>query len=72
MKRIATVSGLIAATALALGAMTGTAAADNNAEVQNVTIPICLDAGILQGSGVFGGDGCNVVDIEHEKGVGIA
>ncbi|MBV2361813.1 hypothetical protein ACFPZ0_01995 [Streptomonospora nanhaiensis] len=72
MKRIATVSGLIAATALALGAMTGTAAADNNAEVQNITIPVCLDLGALQGSGVYGGDGCNVVDVHSEKGVGVS
>ncbi|GAB3443484.1 hypothetical protein GCM10027570_11480 [Streptomonospora sediminis] len=69
MKRIATVSGLIAATALAFGAMSGTASADNNAEVQNITVPICVD--LLQASGVAP-DGCSVVDVHKEKGLGIS
>ncbi|MFW5420512.1 hypothetical protein J0910_28260 [Nocardiopsis sp. CNT-189] len=68
MKRIAAVSGLLATTALALGAMTGTASADNNAEVQNITVPICAD--VLSVSGIDA-DGCSKVDIHTEKGVGV-
>ncbi|MFC4565235.1 hypothetical protein ACFO4E_25560 [Nocardiopsis mangrovi] len=64
MKRIATVSGLLAATALAFGAMAGPAAADNNADIQNITIPICVDA--LTFTGVAKAQ-CNVVDI-HDIG----
>ncbi|GAA1759667.1 MULTISPECIES: hypothetical protein [Streptomonospora] len=69
MKRIATVSGLIAGTALALGAMAGTASADNNADVQNITVPVCVD--VLQASG-FAPDGCSVVDVHDEKGIGVS
>ncbi|MUL41911.1 hypothetical protein FZ103_12110 [Streptomonospora sp. PA3] len=69
MKRIATVSGLIAATALALGAMTGSASADNNAEIQNITVPICVD--VLQASGIAP-DGCSNVDVHKEKGIGVS
>ncbi|KIH97803.1 membrane protein [Streptomonospora alba] len=63
MKRIAKVSGLVAATALAFGAMTGTASADNNAEIQNITVPICVD--VLQASGIAP-DGCNNIDVEKK------
>lgn len=63
MKRIATVSGLVLATGLALGAMSGTAAADNNANVQNVTVPVCAD--VLTFSG-FNVDGCNVVSSDSD------
>ncbi|WP_116245601.1 hypothetical protein [Nocardiopsis sp. FIRDI 009] len=59
MKRFSTASGLILATGLALGAMTGTAAADNNADVQNITVPICAD--VIDVS-LVELDGCNVVD----------
>ena len=58
MKRITAVSGLILATGLALGAMSGTAAADNNANIQNVTVPVCAD--VISFSG-FSSEGCNVV-----------
>ncbi|WP_433698596.1 hypothetical protein [Nocardiopsis sp. CA-288880] len=68
MKRIATVSGLLLATGLALGAMTGTAAADNNANIQNVTVPICAD--ILAFDGVDLG-GCNVVSGTATKGISV-
>ncbi|ASU56595.1 MULTISPECIES: hypothetical protein [Nocardiopsis] len=68
MSRIAKVSGFVLATGLAFGAFTGTAAADNNADVQNVTIPICLD--ILTASGVSGSD-CNVIDWESTKGISV-
>ncbi|GAA3752691.1 hypothetical protein [Salinactinospora qingdaonensis] len=67
MKRIATLSGLIATSALALGALAGPAQADNNADVQNVTIPICAD--VLQLTGVSS-DGCNVVENHLEEGKG--
>ncbi|MFD6951079.1 hypothetical protein A6A08_00810 [Nocardiopsis sp. TSRI0078] len=66
MSRIAKVSGFVLATGLAFGAMTGTAAADNNAEIQNITIPICLD--VLKASGVSGGD-CNVVSWDSTSGI---
>ncbi|MEV2275941.1 hypothetical protein AB0I72_10160 [Nocardiopsis sp. NPDC049922] len=66
MPRIAKASGLILATGLALGAMTGTAAADNNARVQNITIPICLD--LIQAAGLSA-DGCNVVDVDHNGNI---
>ncbi|PDP86060.1 hypothetical protein CQJ94_20215 [Glycomyces fuscus] len=68
MSRIAKVSGFVLATGLAFGALTGTAAADNNAEVQNVTIPICLD--VLAASGFSGGD-CNVVSWDSTKGISV-
>ncbi|MFC3994600.1 hypothetical protein ACFOVU_01630 [Nocardiopsis sediminis] len=67
MKRIATVSGLLAATALAFGAMAGPASADNNADIQNITVPICVD--VLQFTGV-NDIGCNVVDIHDIGNVG--
>ncbi|NYH53344.1 MULTISPECIES: hypothetical protein [Nocardiopsis] len=68
MSRIAKVSGFVLATGLAFGAMTGTAAADNNAEIQNITIPICLD--VLKASGVSGGD-CNVVNWDSTSGIAV-
>jgi len=68
MSRIAKVSGFVLATGLAFGAFTGTAAADNNADVQNVTIPICLD--VLAASGVSGSD-CNVVSWEATEGISV-
>ena len=66
MTRIAKVSGFVLAAGLAFGALTGTAAADNNANVQNVTIPICLD--VLAASGFSGGD-CNVVSWDSHTGI---
>ena len=68
MKRIATFSGLFLATGLALGAMTGTAAADNNANIQNVTVPICAE--VLAFSG-FDLGGCNVVSKTSTSGIAI-
>ncbi|WP_116245602.1 hypothetical protein [Nocardiopsis sp. FIRDI 009] len=68
MTRIAKASGLVLATGLALGALTGTAAADNNANVQNITVPICAD--ILQFAGVSV-DGCNVIDKDANGNVSI-
>jgi len=68
MTRIAKVSGFVLAAGLAFGAFTGTAAADNNADVQNVTIPICID--VLKASGVSGA-GCNVVSWESTSGIAI-
>jgi hypothetical protein len=66
MSRIAKVSGFVLATGLAFGALTGTAAADNNAEVQNITVPICVD--VLQAAG-FASDGCNVVSSDKTSGI---
>ena len=66
MKRFASVSGLILATGLALGAMTGTAAADNNADLQNVTVPVCADVITFSLVGV---DGCNVVSSDSTSGI---
>ena len=66
MKRITAVSGLILATGLALGAMTGTAAADNNANIQNVTVPICAE--VLAFSGLDSG-GCNVISNDFHSGI---
>jgi hypothetical protein len=66
MSRIAKVSGFVLATGLAFGAFAGTAAADNNAEVQNVTIPICVD--LLASSG-FTGAQCNVVSWDSTSGI---
>ncbi|CAL9457826.1 hypothetical protein SUDANB121_02592 [Nocardiopsis dassonvillei] len=66
MTRIAKISGLVLATGLAFGAMTGTAAADNNANVQNLTIPVCVD--VLQAAG-FTADGCNVVSWDSTSGI---
>ncbi|MDE3722372.1 MULTISPECIES: hypothetical protein [Nocardiopsis] len=68
MKRFATVSGLVLATGLALGAMTGTAAADNNANIQNVTVPICAD--IITFS-LVNMDGCNVISSNSTSGIAI-
>ncbi|GAA1092327.1 hypothetical protein [Nocardiopsis composta] len=68
MKRIAAASGLLAATALALGAMTGTASADNNAEVQNITVPVCVDLLAASGKAL---DGCSKVDVHTEEGTGV-
>ncbi|WP_028646552.1 hypothetical protein [Nocardiopsis sp. CNT312] len=59
MKRFSTVSGLVLATGLALGALSAPASADNNSDVQNITVPICAD--VLQFAGISA-DGCNVVD----------
>ena len=69
MSRIAKVSGFVLATGLAFGAFTGTAAAANNANVQNVTIPICLD--VLKASGVSA-SGCNVVDWDATSGIAVS
>ncbi|GHD23331.1 hypothetical protein [Nocardiopsis kunsanensis] len=66
MSRIAKVSGFVLATGLAFGALSGTAAADNNADMQNVTIPVCLD--VLKASGASA-SGCNVVDINDNDGI---
>ncbi|WP_067969814.1 hypothetical protein [Nocardiopsis trehalosi] len=67
MKRIATLSGLVATAAIAFGAMAGPAAADNNADIQNITIPICAD--VLQASGIAP-DGCSVVKIKDTANKG--
>ncbi|MCK9872616.1 hypothetical protein AB0M72_26520 [Nocardiopsis dassonvillei] len=69
MKRFASVSGLILATGLALGAMSGTAAADNNAEIQNVTVPICAD--VLAFDGVELGGDCNVISGDSTSGISV-
>ncbi|MFY7064379.1 hypothetical protein ACOQFV_00790 [Nocardiopsis changdeensis] len=66
MKRFASVSGLILATGLAFGAMTGTAAADNNADIQNITVPICADVITFS---LVSMDGCNVVSNESTSGI---
>ncbi|MBE3000411.1 hypothetical protein IDM40_17135 [Nocardiopsis sp. HNM0947] len=68
MSRIAKVSGFVLATGLAFGAFSGTAAADNNADVQNITIPVCVD--VLKASGVSA-EGCNVVDINDTDGISV-
>jgi hypothetical protein len=68
MTRIAKVSGFVLAAGLAFGAFTGTAAADNNAEIQNITIPICLD--VLKASGVSA-TGCNVVSSTSTSGIAV-
>lgn len=68
MKRFASVSGLILATGLAFGAMSGTAAADNNADIQNVTVPICAD--VLAFTGLSGGE-CNVTSAEETSGISV-
>ncbi|MCY9787471.1 hypothetical protein KIK06_26670 [Nocardiopsis sp. EMB25] len=68
MTRIARASGLVLATGLALGALTGTAAADNNANVQNITIPVCLD--VIQVAGLTA-DGCNVVDKDANGNISV-
>ncbi|RCV52865.1 hypothetical protein [Marinitenerispora sediminis] len=67
MKRFATVSGLIAMSALTFGALAGPAQADNNANIQNITVPICADVLALIGQD---GAHCNVVDVHSEKGLG--
>lgn len=63
MTRIGKISGFVLATGLAFGAMTGTAAADNNADIQNVTIPVCVD--VLKASGASA-SGCNVVNVDDD------
>ncbi|GHC70322.1 hypothetical protein GCM10007079_01640 [Nocardiopsis terrae] len=68
MKRITAVSGLVLATGLALGAMTGTAAADNNAHIQNITVPICADVISFAG---FSSEGCNVTSITETSGISV-
>ncbi|AFR08786.1 MULTISPECIES: hypothetical protein [Nocardiopsis] len=68
MKRIASVSGLILATGLALGAMSGTAAADNNANIQNITVPICADVIAFTG---FSSEGCNVISNDIHSGIAV-
>ncbi|KOX13128.1 hypothetical protein [Nocardiopsis sp. NRRL B-16309] len=68
MKRIATISGLFLATGLAVGAMAGPAAADNNADIQNITVPICAD--VLTFS-LVDLDGCNVVSKESTSGISV-
>lgn len=69
MKRFASVSGLILATGLALGAMSGTAAADNNANIQNVTVPIC--AKVLAFTGAELGGDCNVISGTNTDGISV-
>ncbi|WP_444962388.1 hypothetical protein [Nocardiopsis sp. M1B1] len=69
MKRFASVSGLILATGLALGAMSGTAAADNNANIQNVTVPIC--AKVLAFTGAELGGDCNVISGTNTNGISV-
>ncbi|MFV2197061.1 hypothetical protein [Nocardiopsis sp. LOL_012] len=59
MKRFSAVSGLVLATGLALGALSAPASADNNSDVQNITVPICVDAVQAALASI---DGCNVVD----------
>ncbi|WP_017615341.1 hypothetical protein [Nocardiopsis salina] len=66
MKRIITASGFVLATGLALGAMAGPASADNNADIQNITVPVCAD--VLSFSG-FSMEGCNVVDVDDTDGI---
>ncbi|SIO90505.1 hypothetical protein [Nocardiopsis sp. JB363] len=66
MKRTTALSGLILATGLAFGAMTGTAAADNNADIQNITVPICADVISFAG---FSSEGCNVIDNDFNSGI---
>ncbi|KOX13129.1 hypothetical protein [Nocardiopsis sp. NRRL B-16309] len=66
MSRIAKASGFVLATGFAFAALTGTAAADNNADIQNITIPVCVD--VLQAAGVSA-DGCNVVNWESTSGI---
>lgn len=68
MSRFAKVSGFVLATGLAFGALSGTAAADNNANVQNLTIPVCVD--LLAASGVTGGE-CNVVSWDSTSGISV-
>ncbi len=68
MKRFATISGLVLATGLAFGAMAGPAAADNNANIQNITVPICAD--VLAFAGVDHG-GCNVLFGTATSGIAI-
>ena len=68
MKRITAVSGLILATGLAFGALTGTAAADNNANVQNLTVPICADVISFAG---FSSEGCNVISNDITSGIAV-
>ncbi|WP_017569227.1 hypothetical protein [Nocardiopsis halotolerans] len=68
MKRFASVSGLLLATGLAFGAMTGTAAADNNSEIQNVTVPICAE--VIAFTGLDGAD-CNVVSKDSTSGIAV-
>lgn len=68
MKRIITASGFVLATGLALGAMAGPASADNNADVQNITVPICAD--VISFSGMSA-EGCNVVDSSDIDGISV-
>ncbi|MEU3020681.1 MULTISPECIES: hypothetical protein [unclassified Nocardiopsis] len=68
MQRITAVSGLLLATGLALGAMTGTAAADNNAHIQNITVPICADVISFAG---FSSEGCNVINSTSTSGISV-
>ncbi|MBR8741868.1 hypothetical protein [Nocardiopsis sp. MG754419] len=69
MKRITAVSGLILATGLALGAMSGTASADNNANIQNVTVPVCADVISFAG---FSSEGCNVISNDIHSGIAVS
>ncbi|WP_304453303.1 hypothetical protein [Nocardiopsis sp. YSL2] len=68
MSRIAKASGFVLATGLAFAALTGTAAADNNAHIQNITVPICVD--VLQAAGISA-DGCNVVSKTSTSGISV-
>ena len=68
MTRIAKVSGFVLATGLAFGALSGTAAADNNAKIQNITIPVCID--VVKASGISH-SGCNVVNWDSTSGIAV-
>ena len=68
MKRITAISGLVLATGLALGAMSGTAAADNNANIQNITVPVCADVLTISG---FSSEGCNVISKTSTSGISV-
>ena len=68
MSRIAKVSGFVLATGLAFGALSGTAAADNNADIQNVTVPVCAD--VISFSGLSS-EGCNVVSKSVTSGTSV-
>lgn len=69
MKRFVAVSGLFLASGLALGTMTGTAAADNNANVQNITVPVCAEVLAFSGLDL---DGCNVASGTSASGIVVA
>ncbi|MFC7329323.1 hypothetical protein [Marinactinospora rubrisoli] len=67
MKRIAALTALIAMSAFTSGALAGPAHADNNAKVQDITIPICIDLLAITG---LDEDGCTVLHYNTETGLG--